>query len=52
MNADTDIQNAAQKLIERYGDNALSVAEERIAALSKANDQSRAPRPVSVRNSA
>ena len=35
-----DIHKAAQELIERYGENALSVAEERVAALSKANDQS------------
>jgi hypothetical protein len=40
MIADIEIHHAAQELVERYGANALSVAEERVAALSKENDQS------------
>ncbi len=40
MGADADIQRAAEELVERYGDNALAVARERIAALSTAQDQS------------
>lgn len=40
MIADIDIQHAAKELIERYGDSAKSVAEDRITALSQANDQS------------
>ena len=40
MIADIDIQHAAKELIERYGDSARSVAEDRITALSQANDQS------------
>ncbi len=40
MIADTDIHRAAQELVERYGDNATSVAQERITTLSAGNDQS------------
>ena len=38
MIADTDIQRAAKELVERYGDNAMEIARERIAALSAAHD--------------
>ena len=37
---DIDIHRAAQELIERYGDSATSVAQERVTALSAGNDQS------------
>ena len=40
MIADIDIHRAAQELVERYGDNATSVAQERITTLSAGNDQS------------
>ena len=40
MIADIDIQRAAQELIERYGNSATSVAQDRITALSSGNDQS------------
>ena len=40
MIADIDIHRAAQELVERYGDNATFVAEERVATLSAGNDQS------------
>jgi hypothetical protein len=40
MIADADIQRAAKELVERYGDNAMVVAHERVAALSTAHDQS------------
>ena len=40
MIADIDIQRAAQELVERYGDSATSVAQERITTLSAASDQS------------
>ncbi len=40
MIADTDIHHAAQELVERYGVNATSVAQERITALSVGTDQS------------
>ncbi len=39
MIADIDIQRAAEKLVERHGDNALAVALEHVEALSAANDQ-------------
>ncbi len=39
MIADTDIQRAATELVERYGDNAMVVAHERVAGLSTAHDQ-------------
>ena len=38
MIADTDIQRAAKELIERHGGSALTVARERIDALSAARD--------------
>ena len=40
MIADIDIHRAAQELVDRYGDSATSVAQERITALSSGNDQS------------
>ncbi len=40
MIADIDIHRAAQELVERYGDNATSVAQERITTASQENDQS------------
>ena len=40
MIADMDIDRAAKELLERYGDNAADVAQERVAALSSAKDQS------------
>ena len=40
MIADIDIHHAAQELVERYGGNALSVAEERVGSLSQEGDQS------------
>ena len=40
MIADTDIQRAAEELVERYGDNALTVAQERAKAHSTSQDQS------------
>ncbi len=40
MIADIVIQRAATELIERYGDNATAVAQERVKALSALNDQS------------
>ncbi len=40
MIADMDIDRAAKELLERYGDNAAGVAQERVAALSSAKDQS------------
>lgn len=42
MIADTDINSAAKELFERYGDNAIGVAQDRVAALSTAKDQSTA----------
>ena len=39
MIADADIQRAAMELVERYGDNALVIAGEHVAALSAADDQ-------------
>lgn len=40
MIADIVIQRAATELIERYGDNATAVAQERVKVLSSVNDQS------------
>ncbi len=40
MIADTDIQRAAEELVERYGDNSLTVAQERAKAHSTSQDQS------------
>ncbi len=40
MIADMDIDRAAKELLDRYGDNAAGVAQERVAALSSAKDQS------------
>jgi hypothetical protein len=40
MIADTDIQRAAEELVERYGDNALTVAQERAKAHTTSQDQS------------
>ncbi len=40
MIADTDIQHAAEELVERYGDNALEIVREHIATFSAAHDQS------------
>ena len=42
MIEDADIQRAAKELVERYGDDTLEIARERIRALSAANDQSAA----------
>ena len=39
MISDSDIHHAANELVERYGDNAMSVAREHVAALSAADDQ-------------
>ncbi len=38
--ADADIQRAAKDLVERYGDSALAVAQERVEAFSPSQDQS------------
>ena len=40
MIADADIQRAAKELVERYGDNAISVAQERVAELATEQAQS------------
>ncbi len=40
MIEDTDIQRAAKELVERYGDNAMAVAHERVAAHTTSQDQS------------
>ena len=40
MIADADIQRAAKELVERYGDNAIAAAQERVEALSTSKDQS------------
>ncbi len=40
MIAEADIQRAATELVERYGDNAMVVAHERVAALTTSQDQS------------
>ncbi len=34
MIADADIQRAAKELVERYGDNAIAAAHERVEAVS------------------
>ncbi len=39
MIADADIQRAAKELVERHGDNAMTIAREHVAALSAARDQ-------------
>ncbi len=41
MIAETDIQRAAEELVERYGDNALTVAQEHTKAHTTSQDQSR-----------
>ncbi len=38
--AGADIQRAASELVERYGDSALAVAQERVEAFSTSQDQS------------
>ncbi len=38
--ADADVQRAARELVERYGDSALAVAQERVEAFSNSQDQS------------
>ena len=38
--ADADIQRAAKELVERYGDSALAVAQERVEGFSSWHDQS------------
>ena len=40
MIADADIQRAAKELVERYGNSAMSVAQDRIAEFSAKHDQS------------
>ena len=40
MIADADIQRAAKELVERYGNNAMAAAHERVEALSTSQDQS------------
>ncbi len=40
MIADADIRRAAKELVERYGDNAIAAAQERVEALSTSQDQS------------
>ena len=40
MIPDSDIRVAANELVERYGDNAMSVAQDRIAEISAKSDQS------------
>ncbi len=40
MIADADIQRAAKEFVERYGDNAMAAAHERVEALSTSQDQS------------
>ncbi len=38
--AEANIQRAARKLVERYGDSALAVAQNRVEAFSTSQDQS------------
>ena len=38
--SDADIQRAAKELVERYGDSALAVAQERVEGFSSWHDQS------------
>ncbi len=40
MFSDADIHRAAKELVERYGDNALAVRQEHLAAHSAAQDES------------
>ncbi len=40
MIADADIRRAAKELVERYGDNAIAAAQERVEALSTSKDRS------------
>jgi len=40
MITDIDIRRAAQELVERHGDSATSVAQERVSTASQDNDQS------------
>ena len=40
MIADADIQRAAKELVERYGDNAMAAALERVVAVSTSQDKS------------
>ena len=40
MITDADVRRAAEELVERYGDSAMAVAQERVAATSDAQDQS------------
>ena len=40
MIADADIQRAAKELVERYGDNAIAAAKERVEAVSTSKDRS------------
>ncbi len=37
---DADIQRAAKELVERYGDNAMAAAQERVEAVSTSKDRS------------
>jgi hypothetical protein len=39
MISDTDIQRAAEELVERHGDNALAISREHVATLSAGDDQ-------------
>ncbi len=39
MIADADIQRAAKELVERYGDNAIAAAQERVEAVSTSKDR-------------
>ena len=41
MIADADIQRAAKELVERYGDNAIAAAKERVEAVSTSKDGQR-----------
>ncbi len=40
MIADIDIKRAAKELLERYGDHATTIAQDRVAALAAGKDQS------------
>ena len=40
--ADADIERAAKELVERYGDDSLEIARERISIFTAAHDQSAA----------
>ncbi len=39
MIADADIRRAAKELVERYGDNAIAAAQERVEAVSTSQDR-------------